>query len=421
MGQNQTHMSSTSLLLAFLVGTACADTWTEMGSSERFTATVPYGLSLCSETQWYGVAEYGHIGLSTDTGASWTGLFQDRSSDTRSLHLLASYNRGTSHLYSCGNKGTLLISTDGGTTFTDHAATINTLVGSEENLQSIFAASDNDVYVVGDNVFVKTSDGGTNWELVTHQAGSTATLRGIHCSDVNKCYIAGGVKALVWHGGTSFVYADVESGNVQHAYAVSDSIAYMAGYAGYMMKTTDAGVTWTQIGSGVTTERILGITFLSDYNDIGFIIAGSTVYKTADAGATWAAEDCTSCRTDRLFSISCFGTACATGDQSGYLRKLSSVSVPTPTGTPTTTGAQTTASPTPPTTALSSDTSSSITAIWVICLTLVCTICLCCAIGALVWKRRTRQQEETMQAFKAESWFRGQPKESQITMESQIS
>lgn len=67
----------------------------------------------------------------------------------------------------------------------------------------------------------------------------------------------------------------------------SENIGYIVGDNGTLLKTTDAGVTWSQlyIYPEQTTHQLSNVNFLSD--DVGYVAAGKLVHKTTDGGITW--------------------------------------------------------------------------------------------------------------------------------------
>ncbi len=66
---------------------------------------------------------------------------------------------------------------------------------------------------------------------------------------------------------------------------LNDSIAYCVGNGGFMMKSTDAGLTWESINSN-TSLFLTDIFYIDEYN---FIAAGleGTIIKSFDGGITW--------------------------------------------------------------------------------------------------------------------------------------
>jgi photosystem II stability/assembly factor-like uncharacterized protein len=71
-------------------------------------------------------------------------------------------------------------------------------------------------------------------------------------------------------------------------YMVNASTAIAVGAGGMMIKTTDAGATWTTLPSG-TSNTLLGIFFINP--STGWIFGSySLLKKTIDSGATWVSQ-----------------------------------------------------------------------------------------------------------------------------------
>src|SRR5205085_11892593 len=74
----------------------------------------------------------------------------------------------------------------------------------------------------------------------------------------------------------------------------SDQTGYASGSGGAIYKTTDGGLSWSQLNSSAT-EPLFDIHFV-DAN-IGFAVGGNgTIRKTVDAGINWAKIGRASCR-----------------------------------------------------------------------------------------------------------------------------
>jgi len=66
-----------------------------------------------------------------------------------------------------------------------------------------------------------------------------------------------------------------------------DSVAIAVGWNGVIIRSTDAGNSWTQVNSG-TTDYLWDVKFIDSRR--GFIIGSGTLLYTTDRGATWSAE-----------------------------------------------------------------------------------------------------------------------------------
>ena len=134
-----------------------------------------------------------------------------------------------------------------------------------QTLNAIQFINSADIVAVGNTgCFMRSSDGGDTW-LINSQAGpissltsggETRNLAALHFFDANTGIV----------GGTSLT-------------ANGDAIG----------RTTDGGLTFTKISLGAAAHSILGFYFLN--STTGYACGNSTtrLYKTTDAGLTWAA------------------------------------------------------------------------------------------------------------------------------------
>jgi photosystem II stability/assembly factor-like uncharacterized protein len=132
--------------------------------------------------------------------------------------------------------------------------------------------NDNTGYMVGDNVILKTTNGG---QSVTFQNSPiNGELNSVWFTDENNGYIAGG------------------------------SIGSSSSYDGLILKTTNGGNTWNTMVSGIIS--LWGIYFF-DVNT-GFVSGGNgNVLKTTNAGQNWIS--CNTNTTISLWSITFINTS----------------------------------------------------------------------------------------------------------------
>lgn len=101
------------------------------------------------------------------------------------------------------------------------------------------------------------------------------------------CFGDGGYMVKSTDNGSSWNLTVIDTGyrDITESYFINTNVGIVSGYSGLILKTTDAGKTWIQKTSGVTTN-LWYIDFVSA--DTGYIVGtGATVLKTTDAGETW--------------------------------------------------------------------------------------------------------------------------------------
>lgn len=159
------------------------------------------------------------------------------------------------HGWAVGSKGTLLETTDAGTTW--HIKT----APSPDVLRDIFFVDEQQGWlVVEKNVYdlklkeeprsylMQTTDGGANWKRIN--------IRGIEVD-------ARLVRVVFSHGGRGWAF----------------------GEGGAIFATRDSGTNWTRLQSP-TRHLLLGGIFIDD--DRGWLVgAGATIIQTSDGGDTW--------------------------------------------------------------------------------------------------------------------------------------
>jgi photosystem II stability/assembly factor-like uncharacterized protein len=162
--------------------------------------------------------------------------------------------------------------------------------GTNERIRSIHFPDINTGYAVGFNGMVlKTSDGGSTWTQIL-SGTSTDWYYSVYFTDSLTGYVAGdkvwqcGVILKTVDGGitwnsfnsnakylTSIFFVDANNG-----YAVGDTT---------ILKTTNAGSTWTTLISGV--NEVLRTVYFPDL-DTGYIVGNAgTILKTTNGGANW--------------------------------------------------------------------------------------------------------------------------------------
>ncbi|MBC7247640.1 MAG: IPT/TIG domain-containing protein [Actinobacteria bacterium] len=172
--------------------------------------------------------------------------------------------------------------------------------GTEEDLRSVSAVDHNTAWAVGAaGTVLRTTDGGTTWK--TLDAGVTSQLNAVSAVSVDEAWV-GGEGGNLLHtedGGKTWEAAMIpESSTVHDIAALDDKTCWVAGATGvgsggFIMKTADDGGTWEHQVSG----HAYAIFSISAVDDLTAWAAGGespfqgnagVVLRTTDGGKNWA-------------------------------------------------------------------------------------------------------------------------------------
>lgn len=227
-----------------------------------------YSIYFTDKNTGYSVDYYGIL-KTIDGGVTWTRIFSSKST-TEYNPIDYRYNAiffiNSTTGYCVGGfyseespimlpQGTILKTTDGGTTWTEQSN------GVALGLLSVYFVDENDGYAVGEGGEIyKTINGGIDW---------TSTNIG-----------------FTW---------EPEVSHLNSIFFIGD-IGYIVGSGGKIYKTKNGGVDWIEQVSGTTNN--LNSVYFTDI-DTGYIVGGTygisgalnaTILKTSDGGVTWEAQ-----------------------------------------------------------------------------------------------------------------------------------
>ncbi|MBN1996075.1 VWA domain-containing protein, partial [candidate division KSB1 bacterium] len=163
--------------------------------------------------------------------------------------------------------------------------------GTKVNLQSICAVDSFNLYVVGENgAFLRTSNGGTNWEAIFRPSAPNFFSVDFISLDVgwsvgsNTAGNAENLKTISRGSG----WTPWPSSNAQPIYGndfVNDMMGWNVGAQGKIEKTINGGGSWTAQTSGVD-DAFMSVCFIN--TKTGWTAGGDgTILKTTNSGASW--------------------------------------------------------------------------------------------------------------------------------------
>jgi hypothetical protein len=176
--------------------------------------------------------------------------------------------------------------------------------GTASRLNRVHAVSDRNVWTVGNNIMLRTTNGGSGWTDVTGGLG-TLTFLSLWAFDQNKALVGGYIPSA----GHSKMYRTTNGGSTwnlvyevdQHwqntIFMKDQNNGYFFGDAvnqtWVFMKTTDGGLTWSSVAtapaSHVNNEYTYGgSAYWWDGNNKIFFVSGEGwFYSSTNLGASW--------------------------------------------------------------------------------------------------------------------------------------
>jgi len=227
----------------------------------------------------WAVGENGTILRTTNGGTTWTL----QTSGTTSILSGVSFTDSDNGI-AVGGDGTILRTTNGGIDWNIQ------LSGTTENLFSISFSDVNNGTAVGSNgTILRTTNGGADW--ISQSSGTTWVLCGVSFSDANNGTAVGQLGTVLRTSNGGAIWTSQSSGttDILACVAFIDSINGTAvGHWGTIITTTNGGISWITRTSG-TTEWLRGVSY-SDINNGTAVGWNDTILKTTDGGVTWNAQ-----------------------------------------------------------------------------------------------------------------------------------
>ena len=231
------------------------------------------------------------VARSTDNGSSWDSVFAVQTAYMKAL----SVGSDTKAIIG-GYDGTIYYTKDGGDTWEKGNN------NNHEYIHSITHISADSAYAFGNNgIILLTTDSGQNWTQISGDISTS--FYGVYFLSPSVGYAAG-------VSGPDFsmlkVYKTIDAGDNWNAiyvdstfatsFAFVNSIFFLDDLTGFIagskfIKTTDGGVTWNQINTGISPTSIFQDVYFVN-NNLGYVVyrdplAGDGGIKTTDGGTMW--------------------------------------------------------------------------------------------------------------------------------------
>ncbi|MFO7660060.1 MAG: YCF48-related protein, partial [Candidatus Cloacimonadaceae bacterium] len=256
-------------------------TWTQQTSGltdQIYSITVnAAGTGFCALNR--GTPNQTKILTTTDFGTTWN---VQNLTVTGNPHLYKVHQYGSTVVLA-GSLGYIGVSYDNGLTWTHHA----NAGGTSTNMQDI-VLDGNTGYAVGWNgVLLRTANAFTTFETVTNDFG--LYFEGINILPNGDLMAAGwnGSIAMSTDQGVSWTDKIANAVDLYSSSVVDENTWYHVGDKGYIIKTTDGGLTFDRLHIPNSIE-----TFYSTYFKTALegLVSGRTqgkIYRTTDGGVTW--------------------------------------------------------------------------------------------------------------------------------------
>ena len=218
------------------------------------------------------VGERGHIVISTD-GQTWT---QAEHVPTRST-LTTVFSVGN-RLWAAGHDAVILTSGDNGRTWTreffdpDRGQAVMDIYFTDEN---------NGIAIGSYALFMRTSDGGLTWEEEIIDEESDYHLNSLLDFGDGKWLIAGeaGYSYRSYDDGETWMALDMPyQGSMWGALKTNEECVVFYGLRGHVMESCDFGTSWTEVETGSESS----ISGAANYEDLVVLAANSGIIMTRD-------------------------------------------------------------------------------------------------------------------------------------------
>ncbi|NWF90025.1 MAG: T9SS type A sorting domain-containing protein [Ignavibacteriaceae bacterium] len=234
----------------------------------------------------YVVGAVGTILKTTDGGATWNSI---TSSITNTINTVSVVSADMVVIGSASTSKALK-STDYGASWVDI-----TPAGLTQSIWDIFFLNSSTGWLAAQNSgkVYRTTDGGTSWAEST--TNSLVVPNFVKFKDANVGFVTNNNNGNVFKstdGGATWT-AYSASPEPQYAVGIGSSAIISVGRSGSIHKTIDEGLTYNQITEAITFTQIRSLKFIDNLTGIG--TAGSTttadslgfLIKTTDGGQTW--------------------------------------------------------------------------------------------------------------------------------------
>ncbi len=183
--------------------------------------------------------------------------------------------------YVVGWNGVILRTTDGGKTWTSVQR-----VTAKSLYDVAFCTATTGLAVGYSGVVLRTTDGGTTW--TESSSGFNNDLRGVQCLEAMTFLACGsnGIILRTTNAGESWTrVAEGSEGMLYRMRFATNRHGFAVGDKGTILRTENGGVSWTAVRSGTTHD--LWDVATSSFHDATVVGSRGTILRSTDGGLTW--------------------------------------------------------------------------------------------------------------------------------------
>ncbi|HEY3250669.1 MAG TPA: YCF48-related protein, partial [Ignavibacteria bacterium] len=162
--------------------------------------------------------------------------------------------------------------------------------GTTNILHSIYFLNPNTGFLAGNDIVLKTLNGGSNWLIISQNFGGSS----VYFIDQSTGFVCDGTLYRTSNGGVNWI--DKNFSLLNSVYFYDSQVGYTVGQNSQIYVTADGGLTWFQQNISLTYSNFNKVKFIS--SNVGFVIGGRAffpyygiIYKTTDGGANWRQVD----------------------------------------------------------------------------------------------------------------------------------
>jgi photosystem II stability/assembly factor-like uncharacterized protein len=223
----------------------------------------------------YLLCAQGGLMVTTDGGTTWTSRNPGAQGKLRNIEF-----SDANHGFAVGDAGLLVATADGGKTWEVRKT------GTTENLTAIQFIGQSGWVTGYDGVILHSADGGLTWSLQT--TNTKESLENLFFLDPERGWVVGWAGTILHttDGGKTWQQArtDAAQWSLMSVYFRDANNGWTVGFSGQIMRSRDGGVTWTAQTSPVTSSLT---SVLFDSSNRGWITADDTLLTSEDGGESW--------------------------------------------------------------------------------------------------------------------------------------